>query len=100
MEVTMEYINTLLDHVMATARQNRENIGYDGEFMPVAVVVGPEGQQAVLPMNHRSNAEKRAKFDALAQAAEEMGVVAIAVTSDVRWSDSDKFTSYFHMAPV
>jgi hypothetical protein len=99
MQVTQEYIDTLLDGVLKKAKYNREIIGYDADekFMPVAMVVGPKGEIAVTGMAWRSQREKRIKHEALSMAARSEGATAIVLVNDEKWTNSDRFSDYFHI---
>jgi hypothetical protein len=99
MQVTQEYIDTLLDGVLKKAKYNREIIGYaaDEKFAPVALAVGPKGEIAVMDMGWNTPREKRIKHEALSMAAKSEGATAIVLVNDVRWTNSDKFSDYFHI---
>jgi hypothetical protein len=99
MQVTQEYIDTLMAGVMKKAKHNREKIGYDADekFAPVALVVGLKGEIAVTEMAWQTLREKHLKHAALAAAAKSEGATAIVLVNDVRWTNSDLFSDYFHL---
>jgi hypothetical protein len=98
MNVTQEYIDTLLDGVVKKARFNREKIGYDSQdFVPTILAVGPSGEIAAQPMGWTSDLEKRMKMEALSRTARQLGALAIVMINDARWTNSDKFGAYFHL---
>jgi hypothetical protein len=102
MEVTKEFVDELLDHAAKMAKQKRTALGYSGEdrFVPVAIVVGPHGEQAILPMTHHDGDDKRIRYNALSQAARSEGALAILIVNDTRWANADAFAAYFHMPKI
>lgn len=99
MVVTTEYIDELMAHATKIGKRERGKIGYkdDHRFTPVAIVVGPGGEQAVFPFEHKSPRHKQIMATALAQAARSEGALAIVLVSDTRWANSEKFSAYFHL---
>jgi hypothetical protein len=102
MEVTKEFVDELLEHAAMMAKQKRTALGYSGEdkFIPVAIVVGPSGQQAVLSMKHGGDDDKRIRYTALSVAARSEGVLAIVLVNDMRWAHADTFANYFHLPKI
>jgi hypothetical protein len=96
MEVTEKYIDDLMQHAMAKAKEHRERAGFSGQFMPLAIVVGPQGAQGLVPTPYKSRAEKRAMMDGLAFAAREQNAAAVIIVSDTRQVDLRKFLVHFN----
>lgn len=82
MEFTMEKFDLLIEGMKRIARENRERVGFSGQFTPVAIVVGPSGEHAVQPTIYSDQREKDIVMKALSKAARSMGVVAIVLVSD------------------
>lgn len=99
MKVTSEHIDDLMAGAKRVAMENRERAGFSGQFTPVAIVVGPEGQHSVQAMTFRNFQEKRILMRALSVTAREMGVIAIVLVNDTYHVNSKNFTKHFNLAP-
>jgi hypothetical protein len=101
MELTQERIDEMMKHAAEVGKGNRERLGYSNDnFVPVAVIVGPHCEEAVMSIRHRNNDEKRIKMAALSAAAKDAGAIAILMVNDARWAHADKFGEYFHLPPI
>jgi hypothetical protein len=91
--------DNLLRSLLEKAKTNRQKLGYRDahKFAQCAIVIGPRGEQAVLPVQWKSNREKHIVMEALSIAARKEGAAAIVLISDARWTMSDKFSAYFHL---
>jgi hypothetical protein len=94
MEITDKYVDELLTHAMDTAKKNREKYGFSGQFLPVAIAVGPQGEQAISATPYRDLQMKALMMKALAKAAREMNAVAVVLVSDTREVDLPRFEAY------
>jgi hypothetical protein len=97
MEITPEFIEELVTHTMKIAKLHREQAGFSGSFAPLAIVVGPEGQQVRQPTPYHSRKEKQAMMQAISLTARSFGAVAILLVSDTRYVKCDDFTKRFNL---
>jgi hypothetical protein len=100
MQITQEKIEALVSGLNDTAKRNRERKGYKGELAPCAIVVGPQSEHSVLPLPWRNDDEKRTMMLALSATARQMNVAAIAIISNTRFVDGNKFADYFHIGRI
>jgi hypothetical protein len=97
MQVTEQYIEELMQHAMAKAKEHREKAGFSGGFMPLAIVVGPNGEQGLVPTPYKNRDDKHTMMAALAFAAREASATAVVIVSDTRMVDLPKFATYFNI---
>jgi hypothetical protein len=91
-----QQIEEMLDHMMKVGKYHRERDGYKSEtFVPVANVIGPSGEQGLMPLRFRNNKEKYMLTTALSAAARDAGAAAIAIVTDVRYVLFPDFCKYF-----
>jgi hypothetical protein len=95
MEVTAERIDELIEGLKQVARLNREREGFSGAFMPVAIIVGPNGEHAVQPTPFTTQEEKAINMRALSQAARRMHVVAIVLVNDTYHVKIEEFAKRY-----
>jgi hypothetical protein len=98
----MEKFDDLLRLTLEKAKTNRAKFGYSGadRFAQCALVIGPNLESATLPIQWGSNREKRALMTAISLAAKDANASAVLLINDTRWCESEKFTDYFHIAPI
>jgi hypothetical protein len=82
MEVSEDYIERIVEHAMERAKVHREKVGFKGSFLPVAIVVGPQGEQAPLPIPFRSEDEKAIMMKSLTTAARDSNAAAVVLVVD------------------
>jgi hypothetical protein len=99
MEITQKFIDELLTHAMDIAKGNKERKGFKGEFLPVALVIGQHGEQAVLPTPFASNEQKQFVMAALSEGARQENAVAVALIQDTRVTDLNAFDAHFELPP-
>jgi hypothetical protein len=98
-EMTEQEVEQMVDHMLAMGKLNRSRMGYkDDNFLPVANVIGPNHEQAIVPLRFSDDREKYAMMQALSVAARKEGAAAIAIVSDVCFTRSDRFCKHFGLA--
>jgi hypothetical protein len=97
MQVTEQFIKEVMQHAMEKAKEHREKAGFKGSFMPLAIVIGPHGEQGLVPTPYKSREEKDAMMKVLTVAAREARAFAVVIVSDTRQVDLKKFASYFNI---
>jgi hypothetical protein len=91
-----EQIEELMNHMLSVGKSNRERAGYkDENFLPVANIIGPNGESALAPLRFRDDREKHILMNALSTAARAEGAQAIVIVSDTRFTESPAFGEYF-----
>jgi hypothetical protein len=94
-----EQIDEMLDHMMKVGKYHRQRDGYKSEtFVPVANVIGPSGEQGLMPLRFKNNKEKYMLTAALSAAARDAGAAAIAIVTDVRYVLFADFCKHFRVA--
>ena len=99
MEVTKERLDELMQGLKKVAMENRERNGFSGQFTPVAIVVGPNGEHAVQPTPYRNVEEKQILMKALSQTARRMGVIAIVLVNDTYHCNTKKLAERYGFDP-
>lgn len=99
MEVTKEKMEELLAGIKKVAMDNRERAGFRGNFTPVAIIVGPDGEHTVQGLPYRTRREKEMLMKAISETARLMNVIAIVLVNDTYHVDRGLFTKFFNLAP-
>ena len=99
MEVTKERLEEQLQHAKEVAMKNREREGFSGRFMPVAIVIGPQGESSVVPIPHRTHEEKHVLLKTLSKAARDMNVLAIVLVNDTYHCNNKKLAERYGFDP-
>lgn len=95
-------MDAALDEWMEIAKKQRSEIPYskDESFTNTLIVLGPMLEAAAFPVIWEDNREKYIKMKAWSQAAKDADAHAIALVSDTRWTESNKFGAYFKIPNV
>ena len=95
MQVTNEKLDELMQGLKRVAMENRERAGFSGQFTPVAIIVGPDGQHVVQPTPYRSKNEKAIFMRAMSLTARKMGVIAILLVNDTYHAKVKEFSEHY-----
>jgi hypothetical protein len=95
-------VKKTLDGLLIEAKAERARYHYsEDECMGnTVVVIGPEGERGVLPLNWRDADEKRHKMYAVAKAAKETDAQAIILITDTRWVKGDIIGLHFGLPSI
>jgi hypothetical protein len=99
MQVTNEKLDELMQGLKRVAMENRERAGFSGQFTPVAIIVGPDGQHVVQPTPYRSKNEKAIFMRAMSLTARQMGVLAIVLVNDTYHCNTKKLAERYGIDP-
>lgn len=97
MQITPEFITELINHVKKTARRERERNGFKRSLAPLAMVVGPHGEQGTVPTPFRNAKEKALMMEALTTQARKEKAAAVILVSDTRMVPPIDFDDYFQL---
>lgn len=97
MEATKERIDTLIKGIKEVAKLNRERLGFSGNFVPIVIVIGPDGEHAVQAIPFADREQKATMLKAITMTARQMNVIAIVVVNDTISVKIDKFSEHFNI---
>ena len=101
MELKQELFDEIGERLLRQAKLVRSSYRYseDEKMAQAAAVITPDGDVSMVPLLWRDNREKYAKMKALCMTAKSVDALAVALISDSRWCDGQKFAAHFKMEP-
>ena len=95
-------VHETLDALLKAAKTERASYRYseDERMGNTAIIIGPDDQRAIVPLNWKDAREKQGKMHVLSCAAAELHAQAIILITDTRWTKSDIFALHFGMKDV
>lgn len=93
--MSKERLDNLIEHVKATAMKHREEKGFSHNLAPLAICIGPNGEQATVPTPFKDLSQKAAMMKALSKTARASNVIAIILIGDTFTMSRKKFNEHY-----